>query len=242
METVTREKRVTGNGDRRVFSFPELVYKEMLAALIAVILLTIWSLALDAPLKEIADPNWTENPAKAPWYFVGLQELLVYFDPWIAGVSIPFLIIFGLSAIPYIDSGTGTSGTYHVKGRGLAVSVFLTGYVLWFALIVVGQFFRGPSWQFYWPWEDWAIHKDPDAALVNIPNLWGMAALCLYFGLGLIMPAIVGKVRKKPSGGGGLSYVIKWTMTLLLFGIIIKIVLRLVFDVKYIISTGIISI
>jgi len=241
METAANRKRDGGHAEKRVFSFPDLVYKEMLAAVIALIVLTVWSLALDAPLKEIADPNWTENPAKAPWYFVGLQELLVYFDPWIAGVSIPLLIIFGLSAIPYIDSGTGISGTYHIKGREPAVSIFLTGYVLWFALIVVGQFFRGPSWQFYWPWEDWAIHKDPDAALVNMPNVWGMIALCGYFGLGLVIPLIARK-RSHRKSGGVLSYFIKWTMTLLIFGVIIKIVLRLVFDIKYIISTSIISI
>lgn len=226
--------------DKRLFSFPDLVYKEMLAACIALIVLTVWSLGMDAPLKEIADPNWTENPAKAPWYFVGLQELLVYFDPWIAGVTIPLMIILGLSAIPYVDSGSGRSGTYDFKGRRMAVSVFLAGYVLWFALIFVGQFFRGPSWQFYWPWEDWSIHKDPEEALINLSNLTGYIAVCGYFGLGLTLPALLRRGKKGTSGV--LSYLVKWTMTLLIFGVIVKIVLRIFFNVKYIISTTVLSI
>lgn len=241
MKKDSPDRKGDNRENRRVFSFPDLVYKEMLAACIAIILLIIWSLAINAPLKEIADPNWTENPAKAPWYFVGLQELLVYFDPWIAGVSIPLLIILGLSAIPYVDSGTGKSGEYHIKGRSMAVTIFLIGYVLWFALIVVGQFFRGPSWQFYWPWEDWSVHKDPDAALVDMSNLAGMISIGAYFGLGLIIPAMLKRGRQKNSGGI-LLYLIKWTMTLFIFGVIIKVILRLLFNIKYIVSTTVISI
>ena len=113
-----------------------------------------------APLEPLADPNKTPNPSKAPWYFVGLQELLVYFDPWIAGVVLPTLIIVGLMAIPYIDKSPHGIGEYNYKDRKFAVIVFSLGTAFWFILIIVGYFFRGPSWQWYWPWESWEIHKE----------------------------------------------------------------------------------
>src|SRR5512140_1746884 len=97
--------------------FPYLVFKEFLAALLISILLLIWSLAINAPLLPEANPGKTENPAKAPWYFVGLQELLVYFDPWIAGVAIPTLIIVGLMAIPYLDTSRIATGRYTFTTR-----------------------------------------------------------------------------------------------------------------------------
>src|SRR3990172_6209925 len=102
-------------------AFPYLVYKEFLSALLVSILLLVWALAVNAPLLSEADPGKTENPAKAPWYFVGLQELLVYFDPWIAGVAMPTLIIVGLMAIPYLDTSRTATGGYTFTVRRLAV-------------------------------------------------------------------------------------------------------------------------
>ena len=179
--------------EEKVFVFPELVFKELLAIIVALIVLTIWSLAVDAPLKGIADPNWTENPAKAPWYFVGLQDLLVYFDPWIAGVSIPLIIILGLASIPYLDPNPKGVGEFNVRDRKLVVSFFLFGYILWFVLIIVGQFLRGPNWQFYWPWEDWSVEKSAEEALFNLPNSIGLLLLVGYFSIGLVAPALLAK-------------------------------------------------
>src|SRR6266852_2807596 len=88
---------------KEVHVWPFLLRIEFLAAIIVTIILMVWSITLNAPLEEPANPNLTMNPAKAPWYFLGLQEMLVYFDPWIAGVVMPTLIIFGLMVIPYID-------------------------------------------------------------------------------------------------------------------------------------------
>jgi len=76
-------------------TWPYLVRKEFLAAIIVTIILLVWSIALNAPLEDPSDPSVTPNPAKAPWYFLGLQEMLVYFDPWIAGVFFPSLIVMG---------------------------------------------------------------------------------------------------------------------------------------------------
>ncbi len=81
---------------KEVHVWPFLLRIEFLAAIIVTIILMVWSITLNAPLEEPANPNLTMNPAKAPWYFLGLQEMLVYFDPWIAGVVMPTLIIVGL--------------------------------------------------------------------------------------------------------------------------------------------------
>ncbi len=223
-----------------VFTVPDLVAREFIAILLAVIALCLWSITLDAPLKAIADPNWTENPAKAPWYFVGLQEMLVYFDPWIAGVCIPGLIMLGLMVIPYIDPNPKGVGKYNFKDRKLAVSMFMTGYLLWFILIVFGQFFRGPNWHFYWPWEDWSIEKKVEEQLINLPNAVGYTLTALYFALGIGLPALLKRSFYKTLGL--FRYLTTMVLILLMFATIIKIVLRIFFHVKYIITTPFFSI
>jgi len=136
----------------RVSVWPNLVLREIIAAIIAVILLMGLSMFIDAPLEEIADPSFSMNPSKAPWYFLGLQELLVYFTPWIAGVVIPVLVIIGLMAIPYIDVGRQERQDtvvfiYEKQIRRL----FSAGLCLWIVLTVVGLYFRGPNWAWQWP-------------------------------------------------------------------------------------------
>jgi hypothetical protein len=136
----------------RVQVWPHLVIRETIAALIAVILLIALSVFIDAPLEEIADPSFSMNPSKAPWYFLGLQELLVYFTPWIAGVVIPVFVIIGLMAIPYIDVGRQERQDtvvfiYEKQIRRL----FSAGLCLWIVLTVVGLYFRGPNWAWQWP-------------------------------------------------------------------------------------------
>jgi len=106
--------------------------------------------------KEPANPNLTMNPAKAPWYFLGLQEMLVYFDPWIAGVVMPTLIIVGLMVIPYIDTNPLGAGYYTWKQRKFAIGTFLFGFIiLWVSMIFIGTFIRGPGWQWFWPGQTW---------------------------------------------------------------------------------------
>ena len=102
---------------KEVHVWPFLLRMEFLAAIIVTVILMVWSITLSAPLEEPANPNLTMNPAKAPWYFLGLQEMLVYFDPWIAGVVMPSLIIVGLMVNPYIDSIPLGSGYYPLKQR-----------------------------------------------------------------------------------------------------------------------------
>ncbi|TMA38150.1 MAG: cytochrome C, partial [Deltaproteobacteria bacterium] len=96
-------KKATGPGDDKIHTWPHLVRNEFLIACGVMILLIVWSLLVDAPLEEPANPTRTPNPSKAPWYFLGLQEMLVFFDPWHAGVVLPTFIILGLMVIPYLD-------------------------------------------------------------------------------------------------------------------------------------------
>src|SRR5262245_7411169 len=155
-----------GEGERTWWS-PALVYTEMLCMVIGMIVLVAWGLAFQAPIEEPANPARTPNPSKAPWYFLGLQEMLVYYDPWLAGVVFPSLIIVGLMAIPYIDTNPKGNGYYTLKERKVEISLFLFGFlILWVLLVILGTFLRGPNWNFFGPYERWDLHKLE--ALVNV--------------------------------------------------------------------------
>ena len=144
----------------KTWVWPDLVYTELLAMVIGMIILVVWSLLLKAPIEEPANPARTPNPSKAPWYFLGLQEMLVYFDPWLAGVVFPSLIIVGLMAIPYIDTNPKGNGYFTFKERKVEISLFLFGFlILWVLLVTLGTFLRGPNWNFFGPYEYWDLHK-----------------------------------------------------------------------------------
>jgi len=138
----------------KVLVWPDLVYIELIALIIMMVGLIVWSILIGAPLEEPANPAATPNPSKAPWYFLGLQEMLVYFDPWIAGVIFPTLIIVGMMAIPYMDINKKGDGYYSFKERRVSIFIFMYGWlVLWVFLIIIGTFFRGPNWNFFGPFE-----------------------------------------------------------------------------------------
>ena len=178
---------------KEVHVWPYLMRIEFLAALIVTIILTVWSIVLNAPLEEPANPNLTMNPAKAPWYFLGLQEMLVYFDPWIAGVLMPGLIVVGLMAIPYVDSNPLGNGYYTFKQRPIAIASFLFGFVgLWCIMIVIGTFIRGPGWMWFWPGQTWdhnrvifEINRDIyDVGLFSwIPGIHSIIGKLLFGGM-----------------------------------------------------------
>ena len=152
------EKREAGDG--KVMVWPDLVYTEFLCMILWTIFLIVWSIYLKAPIEEPANPAKTPNPSKAPWYFLGLQEMLVYYDPWIAGVLLPGLIIVGLCAIPYIDKNPKGNGYFTFRERKPEIAIFLFGFVvLWVWLIVIGTFLRGPNQNFFGPFEYWDAHK-----------------------------------------------------------------------------------
>ncbi|MEK7269436.1 MAG: hypothetical protein AAB215_00690 [Planctomycetota bacterium] len=166
--------------------FPDLVFSELIAALLVSALLLGVSVVLKAPLEQPADPSNTPNPSKAPWYFVGLQELLAYFPPWIAGVLVPALIIAGLMAIPYIDRNPRGAGFFTLRERPLAISLFLFGFVvLWLSPILLGTFLRGPNWNFFGPFEAWDPFKPVSLPSVDFSDVvWGSWAPALGLGAG----------------------------------------------------------
>jgi hypothetical protein len=229
----------------RLPSWPFLVRIELLAALAVLALVTAWSILVDAPLEALADPARTPNPSKAPWYFLGLQEMLVYFDPWIAGVVLPALIVIGLSLIPYLDSNPEGNGFYCWRPRRFAIGVFLTGFLgLWIVPILVGVFCRGPGWGWYWPWQRWDPTREVQHELKTLAALLGVrspgGALALgaavvagYYGLALLYWLLR---RRTPAlerlGGARFATVAFLLLTML--ALPIKVLLRQALGVSYV--------
>src|SRR5947208_1752659 len=144
-EGVQRVEREQGD---RINTFPHLMVEEFVALLIVSVLLVVFSTFVNAPLRELANPNLTPNPSKAPWYFLGLQELLRYFHPMVAGVTIPTFILVGLAAVPYIDRNPSTKP----GDRKIAITLFTMLFMFGATLTIVGSFFRGPGFNWVWPW------------------------------------------------------------------------------------------
>ena len=158
---------IESGADDKVLVWPDLVYTELICLVLCTVVLIVWAILLKAPLEPPANPTKIPNPSKAPWYFLGLQELLVYFDPWIAGVLLPSLIIVGLIALPYIDKNPRGNGYYTFRQRRFVISVYMFGWcIMWLVLIVLGTFLRGPNWNLFGPYQTWDPHRP--AALVNV--------------------------------------------------------------------------
>ncbi len=143
-------ERRTPEDDDLVMVWPHLLVRHAVAALVALVLVLVISLFFDAPLKEIANPNLTPNPEKAPWYFVGLQELLSHLHPAVAGVLVPTTVIVGLAILPYLDRNPAKKP----GRRSVAVWTFTIFLFIWVGLTVIGFAFRGPDWGFVLPWRD----------------------------------------------------------------------------------------
>lgn len=177
---------------REVHVWPYLLRIEFLAAIIVTLILMVWSITLNAPLEEPSNPTLTMNPAKAPWYFLGLQEMLVYFDPWIAGVVMPSLIIVGLMVIPYIDANPLGNGYYTFKQRKFSISTFIFGFIiLWVTMIVIGTLIRGPGWMWFWPGTTWDHNRLEFAVNRDLPDVFSNL---IGFKLGRIGKIIFGAI------------------------------------------------
>jgi hypothetical protein len=180
-------KEASDGEAEKTWVWPDLVYTELLAMVIGMIILVVWSLLLKAPIEEPANPARTPNPSKAPWYFLGLQEMLVYFDPWLAGVVFPSLIIVGLMAIPYIDTNPKGNGYFTFKERKVEITLFLFGFlILWVLLVTLGTFLRGPNWNFFGPYEYWDLHKLLALNNVNLSEYFWVKMLHMKLPTGTI--------------------------------------------------------
>ncbi|MCY3850343.1 MAG: menaquinol-cytochrome c reductase cytochrome b subunit [Acidimicrobiaceae bacterium] len=133
----------------KVHVWPHLLVVEFAAALFITAFSTIFSIFVNAPLLELANFNETPNPSKAPWYFLGLQELLTMFHPMVAGVTIPGIGIFLLILAPYIDKNPSNKP----EDRKFAISLMTIHLMFWAVLVMIGSFFRGPGFNFVFPWE-----------------------------------------------------------------------------------------
>ena len=247
----------------KTWVWPDLVYTELLAMVIGMIILVIWSLALKAPIEEPANPARTPNPSKAPWYFLGLQEMLVYFDPWLAGVVFPSLIIVGLMAIPFIDTNPRGNGYFTFKERKVEITIFLFGFlILWVNMVMLGTFLRWPNWNFFGPYEYWDVHKLLALNNVNLSEyIWirwlnwklpgnmilrelpGILLVLFYV---VVLPGLLAFRRKilgLPIGLkkyydllGPWRYAIFVMLLLAMIALPIKMALRWLFNLKYIIA------
>ena len=239
----------------KVLTWPDLVYTELICMVVLTVILIGWSMALQAPLEDPANPSSSPNPSKAPWYFLGLQEMLVYFDPWLAGVVFPGLIIVGLMAIPYIDTNPKGNGYFTLKERRWEITTFLFGFlILWILLVILGTFLRGPNWNFFGPYEYWDIHKLEALVNVNlseyiwvkalgtglpknplIREIFGFIVVLGYF---LLIPPLLAKKWFKGfyQTLGPIRFHVMTFLLLAMAALPIKMVLRWLFNLKYIIG------
>ena len=239
----------------KIFTWPDLVFSELICMVLLTVLLTVWSILLQAPLEEPANTAVAPNPSKAPWYFLGLQEMLVYFDPWMAGVVLPSLIIVGLCAIPYIDTNTKGNGYFTFKERRTEIVLFNYGFVvLWCYLIVVGTFMRGPNWNFFGLYEFWDPNKvEPLVNVdlseyifikwfsVGLPSFWlwrelpGIILLLLYM---VVLPVLLTRVKfvkRYYDEMGPSRYYVGMSLFLIMMLLPIKMYLRWAFNLKYLV-------
>jgi Cytochrome b(C-terminal)/b6/petD len=239
----------------KVLTWPDLVYTELICMVVLTVILIGWSMALQAPLEQPANPSSSPNPSKAPWYFLGLQEMLVYFDPWLAGVVFPGLIIVGLMAIPYIDTNPKGNGYFTLKERRWEITTFLFGFlILWILLVILGTFLRGPNWNFFGPYEFWDIHKLEALVNVNLSEyIWvkglGMGlpknpfvreifGFIVVLGYFLLIPPLLAKtwLKRFYHTLGPIRFHVMTFLLLAMTALPIKMLLRWLFNLKYIIG------
>jgi hypothetical protein len=223
--------------------------------IVCTFVLVVWAIVLKAPLEQPADRAKAPNPSKAPWYFLGLQEMLVYFDPWMAGVVLPSMIIVGLIVLPYIDFNQKGGGYFTFVERKFAISTFLLGFVvLWVTLIVLGTFLRGPNWNFFGLFEPWDVHKSVPLNNINLSEyIWLIGfnrstenmgwfgrewpGIVLVLGYLLLLPPLLAKTILRPFfiRMGFIRFFLLVTLIQFMAALPIKMFLRWTINLKYIV-------
>ncbi len=249
----------------KVWVWPDLVYTELICLVIVSIVLVVWSIFLLAPIEQPANPADSPNPSKAPWYFLGLQEMLVYFDPWLAGVVYPTLIVIGLMAIPFIDTNPKGNGYFTWSERKAEIALFLFGFLaLWVLMVVSGTFLRGPNWNFFGPYEYWDLHRVEPLLNINVSDffwvkllsrplpenpfireIWGVLVIIFYV---FVLPVVLARpldkaprwlrwmsLNKYYEKMGPARYYVGVLLVLLMVSLPIKMYLRWAFNLKYIV-------
>jgi hypothetical protein len=253
--------------NEQVLVWPDLVYTEMICMILLTALLVVWGVALQAPLEEPASAVKTPNPSKAPWYFLGLQEMLVYYDPWMAGVVLPSIILVGMMAIPYIDFNQRGNGYYSFEERKFAIITYLFGFLpLWVGMIILGTFIRGPNWNMFGLFEYWDVHKLEVLNNVNLSEVFwldwlgqplprpgaedtflaaagkifmrewlGIVLVILYL---VALPPLLAATffRRFFPKMGFLRYMVLANLLLFMAALPLKMALRWVFNLKYIVA------
>jgi Cytochrome b(C-terminal)/b6/petD len=242
--------------DEKVLVWPDLVYTELIAMIVCTAILIVWGIVLKAPLEQPATSAKAPNPSKAPWYFLGLQEMLVYFDPWMAGVVLPTFIIIGLIAIPYIDFNKQGNGYFTFNQRKFSIFTFMFGFVvLWVTLIVLGTILRGPNWNFFGPFEYWDPHKVDPLNNINLSQIFwlnwlgqplegmnpikrelpGIFFVLVYL---FVLPPILAKTIMRPFfiKMGFFRFFLLVTLLQFMASLPIKMLLRWMFNLKYVVA------
>jgi hypothetical protein len=227
-----------------VTTWPNLVRLELCAALATLLLLAWWAIGLEPPLAPPADPGFTPTLAKAPWFFVGVQEMLQYFDAWLAGVVLPLASVLGLAALPYLDRDPEGAGEHRLRGRRAALLALGAIVLLWLLPALVGLFLRGENWHFgavFIP-ADPALESAPPGATQSLGERLGLGAggagllgalLCLGpFALALLAWP---RLRRRPGLArlGLVRYLISAGLVLALLGVAFKVTIVLSLGVRY---------
>jgi len=144
--------QVGRNPEDEVFAWPHLVFRELLLFLFVVVVVLLLAIFRNAPLEELANPIHPPNPAKAPWYFLGLQELVSYSAFW-GGVVVPGVLILALLLLPYLDRKRKGIGRWFARERIVANTIFTVCLVIAIVLTIIGTMFRGPNWSWQEPWK-----------------------------------------------------------------------------------------
>ena len=141
--------RVDKRPDETVLTWPHLLSIEFLMATLIGVVLVVTSVFIPAPLEEMANAGVTPHVAKAPWYFLGLQELLSYFNASVGGAFLPIIYLVGLALIPYIDRTPYKAARDRKTFWVFFLALMAGGLIITF----IGSFFRGPGWNWVWPWD-----------------------------------------------------------------------------------------